>query len=300
MSIDAMDGLTFSNPGRRLQRGAMIGGTLCVAYAALGAAIPYFSQMPTSDGAGLFWLVTAVLAGSTATVMFLVALLSLFVVRAGDRAFARFRGGQVLADWSFPPDQWEAFLRSERARRGKVRMQLGLLGLALPLGIFGLIVASVVAHDVATGIACVAGTVAVVALALCLAKWVAAWFDRRYVTRMRRNRRVLISEGAIYCGGALTLWDVNMTVLQRIRMIPGSPPQLEVTIGPNWASQAMGTVAGVASAAGGGAGGGGGTPTQVMVPVPADHEAEAAEIINLLLRPRAVASASRSIVGAHD
>jgi hypothetical protein len=83
-----------------------------------------------------------------------------------------------------------------------------------------------------------------------------------------------------------------MTVLQRIRMIPGSPPRLEVTIGPNRALQAVGTVAGVASAAGGGAGGGGaGTPTQVMVPVPAGHEVEAAELIDVLLRPRAVARA---------
>jgi hypothetical protein len=291
MSTDAMDGLTFSNPGRRLQRGGLIGCALCAAYAALGAAIPYFSQMPTRDGAGLFWLVTALVAGSIALVMFLIALLSLFVVRAGDRAFARFRSGDVLADWSFPPDQWEAFLGAEQARRGKVRMQLGLLGLALPLGIFGLILASVVAHGVGTGIACVAGTVAVVALALRLAKWVADGFDRRYLARMRRNRRVLIGQSAIYCGGALTLWDVNMTVLQRIRMIPGSPLQLEVTIGPNRALRAVDTVAGVASAAGGGAGGGGGTPTQVMVPVPAGHEGEAAALIDLLLRPRAVAHA---------
>jgi len=291
MSTGAMDGLSLNPPGRRLLRGGLIGGAFCVAYAALGAAILSFGQLPTRDGAGLFWAVTSVAAGSIAPVMFLLALLSLFVVRAGKRAIARFRDGQALADWRFPPDQWEVFLGTEQARRRTTRRQLGWLGVVFPLGTFGLILTAVCARGAATAIACVAGTVAVTALALCLAKVWADRFDRRYVARVRRNPRVLIGRGAVYCGGGLTLWDVNMTVLQGIRLIPGSLSQLEVTIGPNRALQTVDMVAGVASAASGGAAGGGGagTTTPVMVPVPVGREDEAAELVHLLLRPPAAA-----------
>ena len=290
----------FFNPNRRLMRGALVASAVTAAFACIAGTILGVGDLDTNVGTGLFCAVTAIMAGCITLAGLFIALVTMFVARAADRVIAEFRTGHALADWTFTPPEWGAFLASQRVRRSKGRLWVAGLAVVLPIS-FGVgMVAWMMAPRAWIGVANVALVLVGAALLLKLLGLIFAWSDRRYFAMLQRNRRVLVAHNAVYCGGVLTLWNVTGTVLQRIRILADSPMRLEVTTGANQALRTVGMVAGMASVASGGAAAGSaisGMVAQVVIPVPAGREGEAREVMQALLQPVRPPVRMMSVVG---
>ncbi len=266
-------------------RGTVISGCICTIYAGL-AGTAAFGSPATNNGAGSFFAVSGIVSLCIAAAMFFMALTTLFTARATDRIIDQFRGGESLADWSFAPSEWDAFLALEEIRRIKGRRWIILSTIVGPIAAVLAITGWLLALDiwVRTVIMILVAGMSAAAFWLIWQLFLVA--DHRHFAMMRRNPRVLIRRSAIYCGGVLTLWDVSMTVLRGIRMIAGSPMMLEVTTGASTMVSAVGTVANVTSMlTGSSAGGATDMTAQVLVPVPFGREDEAAQVAKTLLQP---------------
>ena len=204
---------------------------------------------------------------------------------ATDRIIDQFREGEALADWSFPPPEWDAFLTLEQARRMKGRWWIVGPVIVGPIAVVLAITGWPLAHDMWVKIAIMVLVAGASAAVFWLVWQLFRVADRRHLAMMRRDPRVLIKPSAIYCGGVLTLWDVGMTVLQGIRTVAGSPMMLEVTTG---ASRTASTAVGVTSIVTGGISGAAANSNmapKVLVPVPHGREEAAAHVAEALLQP---------------
>lgn len=239
------------------------------------------------------------ICGGAFAFAFLISVLAaIWSAKTTDRAFARLLAGEMLADWHFPPREWDGFLQTEQASLSR-----GCWGLALLLGLPVMIVMGIpgfaLADDTVTG---VRNLILVVLAGSAVgggAVFLRVRFIRRRIEELRRIPRVLIGENAVYCGGIFKPWNILSTVLRRIRIVPGPPMMLDVEIGPGQSAQTAlrftrGALAVTAALGGGGAAGAGIGPSNFIsefrVPVPAGKEEEAARIVDSLLHPAALHS----------
>ncbi len=197
--------------------------------------------------------------------------------------------GRVLAEWRFTADEWKSVVG--RGKTPGIAMSwvnavtFAAVIIVLPV-LFSLMIGNVLvrATVVAALLACGAGLSA-------LFRYVTGHGQRRAAGSWQ-DRRVLIGEDGIYCGGDLTLWNRKTRVLKAVRIAASDPGLIEVVTGPSMAANVVDgaiTALSVVFFFIDGAGGGGGTTiptTTTVVPIPTDRRGEAAGVIAALLSPR--------------
>jgi hypothetical protein len=291
-----LDTLILVNPSRRVVRLFTILACVCLVPAGVcGVLLALGGRFDpaTHSDASVGCLATLFACGAIALAMLLSAAISLPFARTIDRDFAAFRRGDLLADWIFPPDEWNAYLTRERQRGGKAR--LGALGLIFaPLALVSAFVAFGLGSNLAERVGFAAAAWGVLAALAGLAFVLLRAASRRKFSRIVRAPRVLIGKTGVYYAENFALWGSNMLKLLDIRVVPGDPPTLVFTVGPGSAARAVGAVLGVASLAAGSGSAGmamSNTIRQTIVPIPSARLAEAEQLVRTLSQPLRAAPA---------
>ena len=252
----------------------------------LQLAVPRFAVHNDTPAAATCLLILA-FCGPGAVGMFISALITLWPALATDRIFDEYRRGEVLADWHFTPLEWHDHVQAESARLTGTGV-LPWLWLVGPVAVIAVIILWMVFPDGAARVANVTMVVAGAAVALWLIRQVQKAVFRRKIDTMRRNPRVLIGPNSVYSDGIFNPWNVGLLVLQRVRVLPGPPMMLELTIGTGRVAQAASAALAVASLTGGSAAAGGALAnmrSQTLVPVPAAKQDDVARVVEALLSP---------------
>ena len=194
--------------------------------------------------------------------------------------------GEVLADWSFPADEWDAALVR---RQGSVKpwqwlKALLIAGLALLLPAF-----AALGLDSQRLRIMALSALALGAVVLCLlVKRLFEAVAQRRAARMRMSPRVLIGCDGMQCGYEHTRWNRGGRVLKYARVAKDDPGLLEVVTGPGPVSRVANGVllalSVVALFADGALIYGSGTQIiTTLIPIPAARQGEAATLVRALL-----------------
>ena len=183
-------------------------------------------SMRRGGGGIVFWTVIVGCVGIVA--MPILAAIIIAQLRKADSLLTEFRCGAALAQWTVPSQQWEAFLAGRAARIRAKPWTVVLVCFAVLLFIFGYVL--IQAEGNQTRLSSVAAVAALAAVGAVCLRWLAIWYVDGGIALMRRDPRVVIGRNGMYCGGTLTLWNVNGTVLRSVQ-IANDPLMLEVVTG---------------------------------------------------------------------
>jgi hypothetical protein len=189
------------------------------------------------------------LAGCMAFVLLFVTFcMAVFVIPKADRELAAFGRGEYLAHWTWTPEEWERFVRTEkRSWRACVWI--------VPLAMFLIAGACAVWGDedgslLASIFAALGGVMTIVA-------WAVATSRKRFFERGRRSRpHAYIGPLSLYFNGAYHSWTSFGTSLGGVQLIDGPPLMVEFRLEV------------------------GDYSSEVWVPVPAGREEEARRLVH--------------------
>lgn len=281
------DGRLFRNPSRKAIRLLMI---LAAIFLAAGLPPVFFishlgivkgQPMTNFQGACMLCMAIGLPLG---VAMLLSALLTIPTARQTDRHLSEFLSGHFLADWTYTPEQWGAFVASEARRFHRAAwIYFGIF--MVPSAGIGLFIAWMASATTDSKVLhcmfVLAGAVVVSVPYFALARI----YARRHHAQLLAYPKAYIGRNAVYCGGDFNFWGSGMRGLDSARILPGDPPMLEVIIGlSKGAARTAAVIDSINFAAL--------TPTYTsgmkarqVIPIPFGCEAQAQEIVNTLIKP---------------
>ncbi len=228
------------------------------------------------------------LGGCTAAALLIAAAFMTSAAGQADRLNEEFRRGDLIARWTFPPHEWEAFLAKPQPTAAAQRWMITFVCVFV-IGVIGMAAAQTVEDPhVRTH------WLAVLAAGCILLCWPVFRLTRclieRRIARMRTMPWVLIGRRGINYGGELTQWGRAGTVLREVCVVSGDTSLLKLVTGAGQSAQALDTAAvainvlALVAGEGGIAGTGGSKArTEVFLPIPGGDAVEAARVIAALL-----------------
>jgi hypothetical protein len=230
--------------------GWAIMGVSLIVIAACGFLIGFWPRAPIG-----FITVIAVLMASG--VVGVIAGLSnaLVMPRQVRKVDALLAGQNLLARWTYSPDEWSRFIQAELARVRRVRIRL-LVGLPLVGSVGGGIIGFISApRDPFILMVALAGGAG---LLIGLVTWGANYYD--VASRRDRAGSVYISPSGVLMGGRFYSWDSDGRSLVKVAYERGDPDEILFRYSY-------------------GTGRGGRAIEDVRVPVPRDHQNDAARLV---------------------
>jgi hypothetical protein len=180
---------------------------------------------------------------------------ALVMPRQVRKVDALLAGQNLLARWTYSPDEWSRFIQAEFARVRRIRTRL-LVGLPLALSVGGVIIGFMSApHEPFILMVALAGGAG-------LLIGLVAWGANYYAVASRRDRggSVYISPGGVLTGGRFYSWDVeDGRSLVKVAYERGDPD--EILFRYSYL-----------------AGRGGRTTEDTRVPIPRNHQDDAARL----------------------
>jgi hypothetical protein len=225
------DKVQFRNRSWKVIRVFFFLGLIFLAIGLLPMAVVWCwpgGQGPSSAAARSACQIILFVSLSFSMAMVLSALLTIPTARQADRSFDDFRKGDLLAEWSYTPEEWETFVYGEMRRRWRAGWVIfGLCGGVSAAS--GLIIAWAASSTLSSRLTHCGYVLAGLAGMSVPFSFLLRWILNSKARALRANPKAMIGRRAVYCGGDFDLWGGLWTV--RSATVKQDPPMLEIVVG---------------------------------------------------------------------